>query len=158
MSTERALRSAYKKTNARGWDKVFWALDLHDTCFRSTYEKFTYEWYNEHVQEALLRLTALPETHLILWSSVFHEEKPHILKFFADAGIRVSGFNENPLQPSNETSCFDEKFYMSVIIDDKAGFDPAEWAEIPDLVDQLRKQYPPVVIQPARCAEETTAA
>lgn len=157
MSTARALKNAYEKTFNRKWDKVYWALDLHDTCFRATYEKFTYEWYNEHVREALLRLTAHAETHLILWSSVHPDEKPHILKFFADAGIRVSGFNTNPLEPSNKTSFFDEKFYMSVIIDDKAGFDPEEWAVIPGLVEQLRNQYPPVVIQPARCAEETTA-
>lgn len=149
MSTFRGLTSAYEKTHARGWDKVYWALDLHDTCFRSTYRKFEYEWINDYVKDALVRLTAHPETHLILWSSVFEEEKAHIIKFFTDAGIRVTGFNQNPYEPGNETSCFDEKMYMSVIIDDKAGFHHSEWLQIPDFVDQLRAKLPPVLLKPA---------
>ncbi|MBI6883135.1 hypothetical protein [Pseudomonas putida] len=153
MSTDRALKAAYEKTFARGWDKVYWALDLHDTCFRATYKPYVYEWINDDVKSALLRLAAHAETHLILWSSVAQEEKPHILKFFEDAGIRISGFNSNPYEKGNSTSHFNEKFYMSVIIDDKAGFHHSEWAKIPDLVDALRVQYPPKVVEPAVPAE-----
>jgi hypothetical protein len=157
MSTARALTAAYEKTHARGWDKVYWALDLHDTCFRSTYRQYEYEWINEHVRDALVRLTAHVETHLILWSSVHPDEQPHILWFFEDAGIRVSGFNDNPFERGNETSGFDQKFYMSVIIDDKAGFHHSEWLWIPDMVDTLRKKHPPFVIEPAQSAEVATS-
>lgn len=156
MSTARALTNAYEKTHARGWDKVYWALDLHDTCFRSTYRQYEYEWINPYVKGALLRLVAHPETHLILWSSVHPDEQPYIIKFFEDAGIRISGFNDNPFERGNATSGFDQKFYMSVIIDDKAGFHHGEWCSIPDLVDFLRKEYPPVVIEPAPSAEVAT--
>lgn len=154
MSTARALTNAYQKTHSRGWDKVYWALDLHDTCFRANYKQNVYEWINDYVKEALQRLTAHAETHLILWSSVHADEQPQIIKFFEDAGIRITGFNDNPYERGNATSGFDQKFYMSVIIDDKAGFDHMEWLTIPDLVDSLRKQYPPVVIKSEQEAEE----
>ena len=143
MSTIRGIQRAYEKTNQRGWPNVYWAVDLHDTCLRATYQQYVYEWINPYVKDALLRLAAHPETHLILWSSVAEAEKQHILKFFADAGIRIAGFNNNPHEPGNETSHFNEKFYMSILIDDKAGFDHTEWLEIPDFVDKIRLEYPP---------------
>jgi hypothetical protein len=148
MSTVRGIENAYIKTAKRGWDKVYWALDLHDTCLKATYtpnEPNTYEWINPYVKEALQRLVAHPETHLILWSSVHDAEKPHYLKFFADAGIRVAGFNHNPFEAGSESCGVAEKFYFSILVDDKAGFDHSEWLHIPDNVDRIRKMYPPVV-------------
>lgn len=136
MSIFRAIQQAYEKTAERKWDRVYWALDLHGTCIKSTYQKNTYEWINEqYTKSALQRLVSHPETHLILWSSVHPDEQPHIIKFFEDSGIRVSGFNTNPMEPSNDVSYFDEKFYMSIIVDDKAGFCPTEWLAIPNFVD-----------------------
>jgi len=143
MSTIRGIKRAYEKANKNGHQNIYWAVDLHDTCFLATYQQYVYEWINPHVKDALLRLAAHPETHLILWSSVAETEKELILKFFADAGIRISGFNKNPLERGNETSHFHEKFYVSILVDDKAGFDHAEWLEIPDFVDQIRLEYPP---------------
>ena len=134
MSIFRAIEQAYDKTAERNWDRVYWALDLHGTCLKSTYVPFTYEWLGDYTKSALQRLVAHPETHLILWSSVQEEEKPHILKFFEDAGIRISGFNSNPMEPGTLTCNVAEKFYMSIIVDDKAGFHPSEWLAIPNFV------------------------
>jgi hypothetical protein len=148
MSTVRAIENAYIKTARRGWDKVYWALDLHDTCLKATYtanEPNTYQWISPYVKEALQRLVAHPETHLILWSSVHEDEKAHYLKFFADEGIRVTAFNHNPYEAGSESCGVTEKFYFSILVDDKAGFDPSEWLHIPDNVDRIRLQYPPVV-------------
>lgn len=150
MSTVRGIENAYIKTAKRGWDKVYWALDLHDTCLKATYtanEPKSYQWISPYVKEALQRLVAHPETHLILWSSVHDAEKPHYLKFFADAGIRVSGFNHNPYESGSASCGVGEKFYFSILVDDKAGFHPSEWLHIPDFVDQIRKTYPPVVLE-----------
>lgn len=140
MSIFRAIKSAYEKTAERNWDRVYWALDLHGTCIKSTYQKHTYEWINPRIKDAIQKLVAYPETHLILWSSVYPDEQQHIIKFFEDEGIRITGFNTNPLEPSNRVSWFDEKFYMSIIVDDKAGFDPSEWTEIPGFVEFIRQK------------------
>lgn len=140
MSIFRAIEAAYLKTAERNWDRVYWALDLHGTCIKSTYQKHTYEWLGDYTKQALQRLVAHPETHLILWSSVYEDEKEHIIKFFEDHGIRISGFNTNPMELSNRVSFFDEKFYMSIIVDDKAGFHPTEWLSVPSFVDLHRKR------------------
>jgi hypothetical protein len=148
MSTVRAIENAYIKTAKRKWDRVYWALDLHDTCIKATYEAnkpHTYEWINPYVKSALKRLQAHPETCLILWSSVHEAEKVHYLNFFANEGIHVSGFNHNPFETGSESCCVDEKFYFSILVDDKAGFDQSEWLHIPDFVDYIRQEYPPVV-------------
>jgi hypothetical protein len=148
MSTVRGIENAYIKAVKRGFDKVYWAVDLHDTCLRATYaanEPHTYEWINPYVKDALKRLAAHPETHIILWSSVHEDEKIHYLNFFAEAGIRVAGFNQNPFETGSESCGVTEKFYFSILVDDKAGFDHSEWLHIPDFVDQIRKTYPPVI-------------
>ena len=42
-------------------------------------------------------------------------------------------FNFNPAIENTKTSCFDDKFYFSVLLDDKAGFDPdTDWKLIYD--------------------------
>lgn len=148
MSTIRGIEQAYIKTNKRGWPNVYWALDLHDTCLIATYaanEPASYEWINPYVKEALQRLAAHPETHIILWSSVHESEKAPYLKFFEDAGIRVAGFNHNPYETGSDSCGVAEKFYFSILVDDKAGFHHSEWLHIPDFVDQIRMKYPPTL-------------
>lgn len=141
MTIFRAIDQAYQKTAERNWDRVYWALDLHGTCLKSTYKQFEYEWLGDFTKTALQRLVAHPETHLILWSSVQDEEKPHIIKFFEDAGIRIAGFNTNPMELGSVTCNVAEKFYMSIIVDDKAGFHYTEWLAIPNCVEFHRKKY-----------------
>ena len=37
-------------------------------------------------------------------------------------------FNFNPTIENTQTGCFDDKFYFSILLDDKAGFDPdTDW-------------------------------
>jgi len=145
MSIFNAIRSAYEKGAQRNWDKVYWALDLHGTCIESTYEKHIYRWLTPDVKQALTELCSHGETHLILWSSVHPDEQPHIVSFFEREGIRIAGFNHNPFEESNAVSCFASKFYMSIIVDDKAGFDPVEWPKIPAFVETMRAAHPPCV-------------
>lgn len=141
MSIFRAIAAAYEKTSERKWDRVYWAVDLHGTCMKSTYIPFTYEWLSEDIKAALVKISKFKETNLILWSSVSEEEKPHILKFFADAGIKVLAFNENPLEEGTDTCHVDEKFYFSILVDDKAGFCPSEWLAIPAVVEFHRNKH-----------------
>lgn len=147
MSIFNAIKSAYCKGAERNWDKVYWALDLHGTCIDSTYEKHVYRWLTPGVKDALIELCNLQETHLILWSSVHPDEQAGIVSFFESEGIRITGFNFNPFEASNAVSCFDSKFYMSIIVDDKAGFDPLDWPTIPAFVESMRQAYPPRIIE-----------
>jgi len=118
-----AINKAYRTAAAKKWDKIYWAIDLHDTCLRSTYGKGSYEWLGPWVIEALKAIAARPETVIILWSSVHADEEQDIIAFFAKEGIKVAYFNHNPEVANTASGNFDTKFYFNVLVDDKAGFD-----------------------------------
>lgn len=135
MSIANSIINAYRTMYDRKWDKVYWAIDLHGVCLESTYESNTYKWINKDVVAGLQAISARPESVIILWSSCYHAEFDGIIKFFKDENINVSYFNQNPEVPNTETGCFMDKFYFSVLLDDKAGFDPfTDWAEISHLL------------------------
>lgn len=131
MSIVTAVAKAYAVMQARNWDTVYWAVDLHGVCLKSNYKTDSYEWINEAAKRALKVISSLPESKIILWSSVYTTEMAGIKEFFNAEGINVHGFNKNFHEKSNEVSCFEEKFYFSVLLDDKAGFDPdTDWDAI----------------------------
>jgi hypothetical protein len=133
MGIIKAIDRAYRTKEERKWDTIYWAVDLHGVCLKSNYEQGEYEWINDRCVEALRIVTQRPETKIILWSSVYDEEKVAIGEFFNKEYIPVWGFNTNPWENDTHVSCFDEKFYFSVLLDDKAGFDPeADWQAIID--------------------------
>lgn len=134
----KAVERAYRVMAERGWDTIYWAVDLHGVCLKSNYEQGGYSWINEAAPRVLRLLSSRPETKIILWSSVFEEEEHAILDFFEDEGVQVWAFNENPYEENTKVSCFDSKFYFSVLLDDKAGFDPdTDWADIESLLVML---------------------
>lgn len=131
MSIVRAIHRAYKTAVDRNWDTIYWAIDLHGVCFGSTYERGHYRFLNDDVKKGLQSITSRKENKIILWSSCHPEEQTAIVQFFKDNGIDVAYFNKNPEVPNTETGCFDSKFYFSILLDDKAGFDPdKDWGEI----------------------------
>lgn len=131
MSIVKAVAKAYAVMQARNWDTVYWAVDLHGVCLKSNYQTNSYEWINEAAKRALKVISSLPESKIILWSSVYTNEMHNIIEFFNKEGINIHGFNKNFHENSNDVSCFEEKFYFSVLLDDKAGFDPdTDWDAI----------------------------
>jgi hypothetical protein len=115
----------------RNWDTIYWAVDLHGVCLESNYEQGGYRWINQSALRVLRKISSLPETKIILWSSVYSDEKSDIIGFFNDNGIEVYDFNANDGESNTRVSSFDEKFYFSVLLDDKAGFDPeTDWVVI----------------------------
>lgn len=135
---ERAIKRAYQVMRERDWDTVYWAVDLHGTVLNSNYEKGGYEFISDEVRDSLQFLTSLSETSIILWSSLHEDEWNSVSRFFADNGIRVDAINSNPAVPNTETGNFESKFYFSVLVDDKAGFHPDEWALVVETVRQER--------------------
>lgn len=127
----KAIARAYETMRERNWDTIYWAIDLHGVCMTSNYTEGKHEFLHPFVIDTLKLISDFPETQIILWSSVHEKEKKAIIKAFEDHGIRILGFNFNPREASTSTGCFDQKFYFSVLLDDKAGFDPAtDWAVV----------------------------
>lgn len=131
MSIIKAIRRAYQVMEERNWDTIYWAIDLHGVCLKSNYEQGGYEWINESALQGLRTISNRPESKIILWSSVYPEEMMSIAKFFGEYGISIYGFNSNIFERNTHVSNFDQKFYFSVLLDDKAGFDPmTDWNAI----------------------------
>lgn len=137
---ERAIERAYAVMEERNWDTVYWAIDLHGTVLKSNYENGGYEFISESVRDALRYIAALPESIIILWSSLHADEWNGVVEFFHKNGIRIDFHNCNPQVTNTETGNFDQKFYFSVLVDDKAGFHPDEWTTVADTVRRRRER------------------
>lgn len=128
MSIIKAIERAYSLLQERNWDTIYWAIDLHGTCIKSNYVSGEYEWINEDAKECLQLIQSLPENKLIMWTSTYYDVQLDIIKYFKKYNIEFDDFNDNSDIKNTETGCFDEKFYFSVLLDDKAGFDPdTDW-------------------------------
>jgi hypothetical protein len=125
-----AICKQYQKMAERGWDKMYWAIDLHETLIKPSYKAdraMDAELY-PYVPELLSELMSYPENHVILWSSLKIEGPTGMIAhkkslFSMEKWVRVH-YNENPLEKNTEYADFSSKFYFNVLLDDKAGFDP----------------------------------
>lgn len=128
---KKAITRAYDILEARNWDTVYWAIDLHGVCLKSNYQNGGYTFENDDVLKGLRAISERPESKIILWSSCHKAEQPAIIAFMAEHGVTVHYFNENPEVEDTSTGNFTDKFYFSILLDDKAGFDPeTDWKEI----------------------------
>ena len=138
----KAITRAYQILEERNWDTIFWAVDLHGTCIKSNYDNSRFEFVCEPCVDTLNFLQTLPETKLIAWSSCFDEDFAKVRELFAENNIHFDFFNENPLVSNTQTGNFDSKFYFSILLDDKAGFDPHEdWEKIMQHVGEIRNNF-----------------
>lgn len=126
----KAIESAYSKVLSRKWDTIYIALDLHETVFKPTYSKGQFVFY-PGVHQALKILNDYDEIKIIISSSLLNEDKVKVLEFFKLEGIDIFAINENPDILDTSYASFKEKFYFSILIDDKAGFDPlTDWKPV----------------------------
>lgn len=128
MSIIKSIERAYSLLQERNWDTIYWAIDLHGTCIKSNYVSGEYEWINEDAKQCLQLLSSLSESKIIIWSSCYPEEYRKLHNFFLIENVYIFYINENYSVSNTKTGCFDTKFYFSVLLDDKAGFDPdTDW-------------------------------
>ena len=122
----------YVKKAERGWDTLYWLIDVHDTIIKSTYsvdDKFTDTY--PYCFAALRHLAQRKDTKLILWTSSHKKYVKAFMKELKEYEIDFKYFNSNPECKNTETGDFRKKFYFNVILDDKAGFEPEkDWGEI----------------------------
>ena len=68
-------------------------------------------------------MTHAEQISLILWTSTYKEIIDEYIEFFKANSIRFDYVNINTETKNTSLSCFDEKTYFNVGIDDKFGFD-----------------------------------
>lgn len=131
------IRRAFQTKKAKGYDKLYIAIDLHDVVIEGKYNKF-----NEgakifpHAARFFKWAWKRNDIVLILWSSSHDDALKQVLTRLNEKGIKFHYINENPECPTGDLCNFDKKFYFNVLLDDKAGFvGKTDWAII---IDELK--------------------
>ena len=140
MSIEKSFDNAFKRMKDRNWEKIYVLVDIHDTIFEACYHnKEEYKWF-PYAKECLDIMSHSNNICLILWTSTYPMQMVNYLNYFKDNGISFDMVNSNSETKNNELSCFDEKTYFNVGIDDKFGFDAeTDWEVVYNyLVEAIR--------------------
>jgi hypothetical protein len=141
MSIEKSFDGAFKRMKDRNWEKIYVLVDIHDTIFKACYhDKEEYKWY-PFAKEALDIMSHARQICLILWTSSYRDViRDTYGEEFKKNNIKFDYININPETKNTDISCFDEKTYFNVGIDDKFGFDAeTDWENVYDyLVEGIR--------------------
>lgn len=142
-----AILKAIQAGQSRGWDTLYWAIDIHGTIIIPNWstEQLPKECYPLAI-EALKRIKnfKLFKNVLIISSSSHLNELTQYLKFFEEHGVHFDYINENPEVPSlsGDYGYYEDKYYFNILLEDKAGFDPyVEWFDIITLLNELEASY-----------------
>lgn len=131
MNIVRSFETAFKRMKEKGWDKIYILVDIHDTVFEATYSKDEYYRWFPYAKEALHLMSINPRISLILWSSSYTDAIEKYINTFEKSKIHFDMVNVNKETEDNELSCFAQKTYFNVGIDDKFGFDArVDWEMI----------------------------
>ena len=123
MNIEKSFEDAFKKMKERNWEKIYVLVDIHDTILRACYkDEETYDWF-PYAKEALDIMSHAKQISLILWTSTHESAIQDYVDNFKNDGIKFDFININTETEDTELSCFKEKTYFNVGIDDKFGFD-----------------------------------
>ena len=136
MNIVRSFETAFKRMKEKGWGKIYILVDIHDTVFEATYSKDEYYRWFPYAKEALHLMSINPRISLILWSSSYTDAIEKYIDTFEKSKIHFDMVNVNKETEDNELSCFAQKTYFNVGIDDKFGFDArVDWEMIYHYLD-----------------------
>jgi hypothetical protein len=142
-----ALHRCMAQVAERGWQKIYFAIDIHGTILHPTYAAGTLstEFYPQ-ARAVLQYLSMRKEFCLILYTCSHPDDIRQYLLFFRQEGIHFQYVNENPEVLNGGYGHYERKFYFNVLIEDKAGFDPLnDWSRIADFF-----QHTPLPPEPGK--------
>lgn len=122
----------------KGWDKTYWFFDLHSTVIKPNYEagNIPREFY-PYAKEVLQMITKLDDICMAIYTCSHPHEVKQYLEYFREHDIHFEYVNKNPEVETQEGGYgyYEDKPYMNVLFEDKAGFNPeTEWKEVLDLL------------------------
>jgi hypothetical protein len=132
------VEKEFSKAKSRNWNKIYIAVDFHDTIFKSSYNENTKLIFLPYAKETLQYLSLRSDIILIGWSSITQDIYLKNYKPIFDANeIKIQFFNCNPLEKNTAYADFSIKFYFNIVIDDKAGAIPKDWKIIKQTFENL---------------------
>lgn len=136
----RAIENCLNQAKLKGWNKTYWAFDIHGTILKPTFKTgvVSTEFY-PYAKEVMQILTRQKDIVRILYTCSYPDEIIQYIKYFESFDIRFDYVNENPDVCAGAYGHYDRKFYFNVLFEDKAGFDPmTDWGEVYELLIQLK--------------------
>lgn len=134
----RAMQKAFDLAKDRGWDKTYWAFDIHDTMIVPNYEfgNIPTEFY-PLAKEVMQQISKRKDVCLILYTCSHPNEIEQYLELFKANNIHFEYINKNPEVESKGYGHYEDKFYINVLFEDKAGFDAKEdWALVQEKLNE----------------------
>jgi hypothetical protein len=129
MSITRAIDSAYVMKKERGWDKIYFAIDLHGTIIKPG-RNIVMEFY-EGAKETLQYLSQQKDIVLILYTSTKIPALVPFLSWCDENEVNFKYINENPECANTHDGDYSKKPYFSILADDRSGFDPhVDWVAV----------------------------
>ena len=134
----RAITKALHNARTKGWEKTYWAFDIHETMIVPNWQegRIPTDFY-PYAKEVLQLITQRKDVVRILYSCSHPHEIEQYLTFFQQHDIVFNYVNENPEVINVKYGCYDKKPYFNVIFEDKAGFDPeTDWLLVKELLEK----------------------
>ncbi|NJO63445.1 MAG: hypothetical protein HC836_36190 [Richelia sp. RM2_1_2] len=127
----KAIIKAFKTKQERGWDKIFFYFDIHETVLYPDYNNVEPEKFYEHAKDVLRYLSTREDIVMALYTCSYPVEIERYQKFFESKEIKFTYINKNPEVANTKYGYYEDKPYYNVLFEDKAGFDAEnDWLEI----------------------------
>lgn len=134
-----AIKRTHKWADDNNWPIVYWAVDLHGTILKPSYERGKDKEFYPYAKECLEYISNDKNNVLILFSSSWPAELNRYQAILDSMGIKFKYANSNPEVKTklDGHGCYYDKFYFNVMLEDKAGFDPEnDWEAILDYMKE----------------------
>jgi hypothetical protein len=136
---DKAIKACFENAKAKGWNKTFWAFDLHGTILKPNFnqDKISTEFYPE-AKEVMQMVSTRKDIVKILFTCSFPDQINQYIDFFKQHNIYFDYINQNPEVVDSSYGHYQNKFYFNVLLEDKAGFDAdTDW----DLVKKVISEF-----------------
>jgi len=131
MSIVKAIDKALKSMEKRGWNKIYFYFDIHETILYPDYNNEDPLKFYEHAKDVLQYLSKRGDIELGLFTCSYPQEIKRYKKFFKENGIIFKYANKNPDVEDTTYGYYEDKPYFNVLFEDKAGFDGEnDWLQI----------------------------
>lgn len=133
------IENAFKLKKERGWDTIYWMIDLHNTVFPGKYESDQEFSVYPNCLKVLKYISNRNDMKIIVWTSSYAKHYDAVKDYFRHkSGIIFDYHNENPECGNTEYADFSTKPYFNILIDDKAGFcGESDWFLIEDELKRI---------------------
>jgi hypothetical protein len=127
---------AMKKAKDDGYKKIYLFADIHATILKPDYNNVAKEYY-PMAKEVLQVLSRREDVCINLYTCSYPREIQEYLDFFKEDGIEFVYTNKNPEAENTKHGYFEDKPYMNILFEDKAGFDAEiDWYIVKDAFDK----------------------